>query len=580
MTHPKLETCATHGLRYDPSQQDGCVLCRRLVAEPAQSDGPVRLPRFVLVSALGLGALALLYFVRTAQPSEVLAHVPSAAASCVAPLVDTAQRCLRRCGARSPQCLDNCMAQLNDTLDTCAALPKLGRLGVQMLYGSGRGPGWALVRYKVQEPIEKLTACTESRGTFTARVAVREAQVSNVAVGTHQRDAAECIAEQLKQFDAKLLGGGTYEFIVRAQPPEGRPMAPPDPPPNAPTTIPWPSHSESKPEEALGTQVLSADFQELQSDLRMARAACTPRVGPGCAPALSALRPHFAVLTPSERFGSVPLALYELDRFGVGFDCVRVEHQGELRRNTALGMIRPSQQPPGRWLIVPTVAESFSNLKEAETKGDTRSEFLHLHNLRASELSVCFTFDQGASSHWRLGMATYHSPPSGEPYDWHSSDIKAFGLKLGKPAYEKLREAIIARDVSEVQRLLAAGTKLDGIKGPLALAVRAQWPNDKLEILLRAKASPHELDEQGNSAMHAAATANRNEDEVIATLRLLKQYGGNVNLMLMHGTPLHWIAQYPGRDKVWDALIQLGGDPYLPNDFGQTAMELRCICRR
>ncbi|HET8936994.1 MAG TPA: hypothetical protein VFN67_26305 [Polyangiales bacterium] len=582
MTHPRLETCATHGLRYDAGQHDGCVLCRRLREPAAVETGPSFLPRVLLAAAVGIGALALLYWMRaSSREGNVLAHVPPAAVSCVDPLVNRAQKCLADCGVGAFECGSDCMNTLNDTLEGCTALPKLSELGMQLLLGAGESPGWSLVRDKLRPPIEALAQCRESRGTFTAFVEVRAAQILRLEVGTHQRDVAECIVDKLKTFDAAQLGGGSYRFIVRAQPPPGKAI---EPPPRSVAFIPWePTQNNKAPEEALSTQVLSADFQELQSALKEARNACTPNPGPSCAIAVETLAPHFAVLTPGDRFGNAPLRRYQLNNLGAGFDCVRVERKTPFLRNTAIAMFRPADQPDKHWLVVsPFVPETFPNLEIAETPEGVLSEFAHLHEFRSTELSVCFVFETGGGSLWRLGMVSYDMTPDGKPFDWHKADISAFGLNVAKPMFARIQDAIVKRDFDAVQRMLSAGSRLDGIKGPLALAIRARWPLEKLEMLLRAGAKPNDLDEHGKSGMHEAATWSwaYTEDETIAIMKLLKLHGGDINLMLNNGTPLHYIAQAEKREKAWETMIAMGADPYRKNDYGQTPMELHCICRR
>jgi hypothetical protein len=236
---------------------------------------------------------------------------------------------------------------------------------------------------------------------------------------------AKCIAEHLQRFDASALPGADYALIVRVQPPTGKPVAPIEPPPNAPKFTPA-AKPGAEDEKVLVSQLQDGLISEVQTALRLASDLCLPEPQPTCAPAVSKLRSHFASLGVGQRGR---LVRFSANALGAGFDCVNIEPRAGFEHNTAVGVARPPQLSAAKWVLVSSAPlDLFPNPDTFTDDTGMRTEFVHLNDANTPELSLCVLLPDEQRSEWRLGVATYRNR---ENENWHHTDIMAFDLASG-----------------------------------------------------------------------------------------------------------------------------------------------------
>lgn len=205
-----MQICAKHGLKYDPDQYPGCVLCRRAAEpyEPASTVVPVRtIAAALFVVALLASGIAV--YLRMTGRVKVAPGVP-----------DAAQDCVEGCAARDEPCTNDrrCVERVAQCLKTCKAFPAPEAGGMQLVYAWGDAPPWEALdaRLRQQGLPER---CRLGRGGFTTRFDVR-------SDGTllHSRSAgpmaviALCIDGALEQLDVADLPKGDYAVVMRGNP--------------------------------------------------------------------------------------------------------------------------------------------------------------------------------------------------------------------------------------------------------------------------------------------------------------------------------------------------------------------------
>jgi hypothetical protein len=139
-----METCATHGLRYDPAIHDGCVLCRGAAGgERVGVPTPRRAARtvFIALAICGVGAGTWV-----ASRALDVTHVSSSA--CAKSCARESESCFAGCrGQAGESCSASCIAPTHDCLARCEEL-NVTQLGeFRLAYSAGRNaPDWASLK--------------------------------------------------------------------------------------------------------------------------------------------------------------------------------------------------------------------------------------------------------------------------------------------------------------------------------------------------------------------------------------------------------------------------------------------------
>lgn len=217
-----METCATHGLRYDPNLHSGCTLCRRLEAVPtalAALQAEEQRPRwnnrvYAVVGVLGLGAL--LYWVWHGAVSGGANMGHGWGGVCARRCAANTESYSQQCGtsdSTSP-CYTTAAGMLNDCLRGCTG-PKLGEGELSLVYSTGDAPEWSQLVGPLTSAMKDVGSCR--KGTFAARLSVMpNGKITRVGAGSPDGAAAECIEIQFLQSDV-TLPKGEYMLAVRGQ---------------------------------------------------------------------------------------------------------------------------------------------------------------------------------------------------------------------------------------------------------------------------------------------------------------------------------------------------------------------------
>ncbi|HMJ09866.1 MAG TPA: hypothetical protein VK524_00600, partial [Polyangiaceae bacterium] len=219
-----METCATHGLRYNPELHDGCPLCRRLATGPTAVGAAVQphvRPRWnnQVIAAAGIIMFgALLYSVWS---SPLLSGGASMGSgwdnSCARRCASQVERCAASCGTRAvtSPCYTTCAGVLNDCLPKCGdVIIAPGK--ISLVYSSGNAPPWLELAQPLSRAMVEASKC--GRRTFSARLSVLpDGKIARAGAGTPDSAAAECIELQFLQADIQLPKG-EYSLAVRGVP--------------------------------------------------------------------------------------------------------------------------------------------------------------------------------------------------------------------------------------------------------------------------------------------------------------------------------------------------------------------------
>ena len=361
-----VETCATHGLRYDPALHDGCVLCRRLTEATA---APAELPEAAEGSRAtrfaGLGAVAIVGGVLLWWLFGSPAGVNMSAAwsgRCPEACAGAAESCNAMCtdrGVISP-CRDQCMGTFNDCLTGCSDAPPLPPGRLSFVYSVGTAPEWSEVEPALMQAMIDSSGCEPGRGPFAARLDVNpNGRLARASVAAPFRPTGECIQTVWLGRSPQLQAGEAYSLVVR-----GLPAPPPPAPPAARSAKPAPSAAApaaaaaedylaqlyrmnppggAPPDPLPQPGVPSAGAVGAAAELvpvagpvgaeprRIARAAfealkarCLSDglVGTACNQAMRPLLDQLTAIPVNQRPGSSAVLAYEMNRAGLGFDCL------------------------------------------------------------------------------------------------------------------------------------------------------------------------------------------------------------------------------------------------------------------
>jgi hypothetical protein len=227
-----METCATHGLRYDPNLHSGCTLCRRLenvstqlAAAVAEEERPRWNNRvYGVVGVIVCGAL--LYWIWNGAVSGGTNMGAGWGSVCARRCAAHAESYSQQCGTRdsTSPCYSTTAGMLNDCLRGCGG-PKLGQGELSLVYSTGDAPEWSQLVGPLTGAMKDVGSCR--MGLFAARLSVMpNGKITRVGAGTPDTAAAECIELQFLQADI-TLPKGEYTLAVR-----GLPAPPPERTPN------------------------------------------------------------------------------------------------------------------------------------------------------------------------------------------------------------------------------------------------------------------------------------------------------------------------------------------------------------
>jgi hypothetical protein len=246
----QIETCATHGLRFDASQSSGCVLCQRLNAPPpaaAKASQQIWLWLGGLIVAAVVCA-GLMFRSRanrpaplpakqaeTAQPAHVEPIQPKPAetiqpargalgAALINPCTNTcsesSEACLAECKRASrdqDSCTGNCMSTLGVCFSSCSAhLTSTPGQPIQV-YTRGGAPPWKTLEPALTAVVKTFAQCKpEAVGESVFRIAVSAAMglPTSAASSAALPDAQSCVNARLMAAAYPRTGGN---YVVAAR---------------------------------------------------------------------------------------------------------------------------------------------------------------------------------------------------------------------------------------------------------------------------------------------------------------------------------------------------------------------------
>jgi ankyrin repeat protein len=124
----------------------------------------------------------------------------------------------------------------------------------------------------------------------------------------------------------------------------------------------------------------------------------------------------------------------------------------------------------------------------------------------------------------------------------------------------EIHEAALAGELTNVQRLIAADTKLlreRDATSATPLLIAAQWGRaEVVEFLLSRGGDVNTQDSDGSTALHRAALCGHTN-----VIRLLLEHGADVNARDAYGcTPLHSAVEIRGHERAVELLLAAGAD--------------------
>jgi hypothetical protein len=223
---PRLATCATHNLKYDPATTWGCVLCRKKQTR--------RISGYAVVGGVLIAAAAVFLAVqmmaeREVTPPPVIRCAKSRAAGsgnrveqkaidCLTAVSQKVEACVLGLAGKEDVQMDRelCLDPFMSLNETCPGAYSLEDSVGEAIYSSGDGPAWPDVRAALEAVQEEIEKCVESGSyDFGMRLtvagttgAVEDVILSNAGFDTPARRF--CVSEVIRTLTFPSSGAGTY----------------------------------------------------------------------------------------------------------------------------------------------------------------------------------------------------------------------------------------------------------------------------------------------------------------------------------------------------------------------------------
>ncbi len=223
---PRLATCATHNLKYDPATTWGCVLCRKKQTR--------RISGYAVVGGILIAAAAVFLAVQMmaerdeapppaircakAHAADSGTRVEKKAVDCLTTVSQKVETCVLDLAGREDVQMDRelCLDPFMSLDETCPGAYSLEDSVGEAIYSSGDGPAWPDVRAAVEAVQEEIEKCVES-GSYNfglrltvagATGAVEDVILSNAGFDTPAMRF--CVSEVLRALTFPGSGAGSY----------------------------------------------------------------------------------------------------------------------------------------------------------------------------------------------------------------------------------------------------------------------------------------------------------------------------------------------------------------------------------